>query len=438
MGNCSQAKYGPIELRSVATVLWCALAVFSGGSAARATIANWDQPTLDFYFYEHANSGSGTPASTFINELTVNPQTQQFEPKTADDPARFGNVMVAFNTGTQITTGRAASRYVINSVKLSMTLTYPSESSPRVLYADQPISQQQILNEVSTGTVTRRRPMELYGTAFRAGYTGFDLTNMSLSAPLMSEKTGAFSGPGSSYIAYPIVGSGTVPGAYVDVMNSVSGGFSETAPGHATAPFTPTPWAIGEAHDPVSGSEVTVGQEIPDQSIVTFTLDSAALDASGARSYVQQSLSDGALGLFVSSLHSTGEMGAGGGYPKWYLKESTGFPAFLPLSVVPKLEVDYVLLQPVPGDYDDNGSVDAADYVLWRNGGPLHNQVDDPDQVNFQDYLAWQSRFGNVVSGAGSALDSNSAVPEPTAIGSAMAGVWVVLVSRTLAGRSRG
>ena len=29
----------------------------------------------------------------------------------------------------------------------------------------------------------------------------------------------------------------------------------------------------------------------------------------------------------------------------------------------------------VPGDYNDNGIVDAADYVLWRNGGPLENEV---------------------------------------------------------------
>ena len=29
----------------------------------------------------------------------------------------------------------------------------------------------------------------------------------------------------------------------------------------------------------------------------------------------------------------------------------------------------------LPGDYNNNGGVDAADYVLWRNGGPLLNDA---------------------------------------------------------------
>ncbi len=65
----------------------------------------------------------------------------------------------------------------------------------------------------------------------------------------------------------------------------------------------------------------------------------------------------------------------------------------------------------VPGDYNGNGTVDAADYVLWRNGGPLQNEVDTPGTVNAADYAAWVARFGNT-SGAGSGL-SSAAVPEP-------------------------
>lgn len=67
----------------------------------------------------------------------------------------------------------------------------------------------------------------------------------------------------------------------------------------------------------------------------------------------------------------------------------------------------------VPGDYNNNGTVDAADYVLWRNGGPLQNQVDDPMVVNDQDYVEWRARFGNTAPGSGSLSDSG-AVPEPT------------------------
>ena len=55
----------------------------------------------------------------------------------------------------------------------------------------------------------------------------------------------------------------------------------------------------------------------------------------------------------------------------------------------------------VLGDYNNNGKVDAADYVLWRNGGPLSNEVDTPGTVNAADYTEWRARFGNPGSGAG-------------------------------------
>ena len=54
----------------------------------------------------------------------------------------------------------------------------------------------------------------------------------------------------------------------------------------------------------------------------------------------------------------------------------------------------------LPGDYNNNGTVDAADYVLWRKGGPLQNEVDTPGVVNAADYTAWRARFGNSGSGA--------------------------------------
>jgi hypothetical protein len=62
------------------------------------------------------------------------------------------------------------------------------------------------------------------------------------------------------------------------------------------------------------------------------------------------------------------------------------------------------------GDFNGNGVVDAADYVLWRNGGPLQN---DPTQgVQAADYDVWRANFGRT-AGAGSAVAA--AVPEPSA-----------------------
>jgi hypothetical protein len=68
----------------------------------------------------------------------------------------------------------------------------------------------------------------------------------------------------------------------------------------------------------------------------------------------------------------------------------------------------------VPGDYNDDGTVDTADYVLWRKGGPLSNEVHNPGTVSAEDYMEWRFRFGNP-SGAGSGLGGGQ-VPEPSSL----------------------
>ena len=72
----------------------------------------------------------------------------------------------------------------------------------------------------------------------------------------------------------------------------------------------------------------------------------------------------------------------------------------------------------VPGDYNGNGVVDAADYVVWRKGGPLLNEVADPSINSPADYTEWRARFGNTSasgSGAGSGALTSQQVPEPAA-----------------------
>jgi hypothetical protein len=67
----------------------------------------------------------------------------------------------------------------------------------------------------------------------------------------------------------------------------------------------------------------------------------------------------------------------------------------------------------LPGDYNANGTVDAADYVLWRNGGPLENEVADPSTISPADYDEWRARFGDALAGG---AGSQVAVPEPATV----------------------
>ncbi len=93
---------------------------------------------------------------------------------------------------------------------------------------------------------------------------------------------------------------------------------------------------------------------------------------------------------------------------------STARHPALEFTVFDNLTVSSVTPAGVAGDYNGNGVVDMADYVLWRNGGPLQNEVNSIGTVDSTDYDAWRARFGNT-SGSGSGLGS-SAVPEPASM----------------------
>src|SRR4029078_5723639 len=69
----------------------------------------------------------------------------------------------------------------------------------------------------------------------------------------------------------------------------------------------------------------------------------------------------------------------------------------------------------VPGDYNNNGIVDSADYVVWRKhvstNAPLDNEVAIPGVTDQEDYDAWRANLG-AASGFGSKLAS--LFPEPS------------------------
>lgn len=70
----------------------------------------------------------------------------------------------------------------------------------------------------------------------------------------------------------------------------------------------------------------------------------------------------------------------------------------------------------LPGDFNTDGLVDAADYVVWRKNSGSQN-----------DYNTWRSNFGLPAGGgSGSAAGIQAAVPEP-------ASVWLLIVGTVVA-----
>jgi len=121
----------------------------------------------------------------------------------------------------------------------------------------------------------------------------------------------------------------------------------------------------------------------------------------------QQFLSD--LQSIVLNLHNN----AGAGLVYWY-PESVQVPGYTiynggvrrffdaTRSALPAISTFGITL--VPGDYDRDGLVTAADYVLWRknDGSPAA-------------YDIWRAHFDQT-AGSGSGATANAAVPEPTTL----------------------
>jgi hypothetical protein len=72
---------------------------------------------------------------------------------------------------------------------------------------------------------------------------------------------------------------------------------------------------------------------------------------------------------------------------------------------------------PLVGDYNNDGKVDAADYVVWRKSNGSQQGYDD-----------WRTNFGRT-AGSGSALGAG-AVPEPASLALLLVGLAAVCRAR--------
>jgi DNA-binding beta-propeller fold protein YncE len=87
----------------------------------------------------------------------------------------------------------------------------------------------------------------------------------------------------------------------------------------------------------------------------------------------------------------------------------------------------------LPGDYNRNGTVDAADYVVWRNTRGQSRSLPNESGLNIhsvdiEDYWFWQANFGRTIP-TSDAL-SDRAVPEPSLTASIMIGMTLATLLR--------
>ena len=81
----------------------------------------------------------------------------------------------------------------------------------------------------------------------------------------------------------------------------------------------------------------------------------------------------------------------------------------------------------IPGDYNGNNMVDAADYSVWRDTlaslSDLRADGNNNGIIDQGDYVVWKSNFGS------SASSSSLAMPEPTGLRIGFLGTLLTFLS---------
>jgi hypothetical protein len=92
-----------------------------------------------------------------------------------------------------------------------------------------------------------------------------------------------------------------------------------------------------------------------------------------------------------------------------------------------------------PGDYNRDGSVDAADYIVWRRARGQTDAGIDADgngngRIDDGDYQVWRSNFGKLATFDGGA---NAAVPESALLPAFLPAILALFNWRRLVARIR-
>ncbi len=90
---------------------------------------------------------------------------------------------------------------------------------------------------------------------------------------------------------------------------------------------------------------------------------------------------------------------------------------------------DLVITFGLPGDFNNDGIVDAADYTVWRDNlgaadeSALNGNGNGSNGVDEADYALWKSNFGMTLGGGSGSLAANGQVPEPASCVVALLGL---------------
>jgi hypothetical protein len=319
----------------------CLLALAAGQAFASPTYTvDTLSPSLDRWMYPFGDfAGTRTTAPTY---------TTLFSGYTIFDD-RDAEFLIGFNTSGLVPTGFAPFQYRVSGMTVRTTcavadstasFVYDPTLDPVSTYfdpGDATATPPRAADPLRTDDADAGRPVELFGVAYRGGYTAATWTESSPFGP------GA-PAPRTRY-AYPIDFDGA--GAQRDASNNV------------TDRFDTSPLAVAHAFA-ADGTPMNAGETVLDGAQLRFQ---PTLGDAGGLGYVQQSLSAGRLNLIVSGLHPATAFGAGPvSYPVFRTRESLLGPSS---AVSMTVSVCLADIGSTGGVFLSDGQFDNNDFVVF-------------------------------------------------------------------------
>lgn len=284
-------------------------------------------PLLDQWAYPFAASPGGSAAASIFGAWIDGGYAPQWD-------NRDGQMLVAFDTSAVVPTGLDPSAYSIASLRLSLTIgldgAFEYDPTQDPLESWMPDKEGKPAVDPDPG-----RPVELFATDFRSGFTALTYTEQTPYGPSTFGKAIRY--------AYPVM---FIDGMPHDVSNNVD------------ELLEVEPAAVGT----IKG--LAQGDPVPIYSVMRFDLD---LAQPALHAWLVEGLRQGRVFLSAASLFHT-EVGGTSGFPRFLTKESP--EVILGLAAAPTLEGVVKVCEKSP-DLDGDGAVDGADLGLLLAGwGP--------------------------------------------------------------------
>ncbi len=344
-----------------ASTIGCVVGVFglAGHAGAQSIAVTVSPPVVDRWMYPFGSEpGSRAVVPVFSSTNACGPDAR------FDD--RDSQMLITFATSASVETGWPEGAYRLRSVRLTVrtsdvtpyfydatadtlgTFLAPGDGTPSCP------ADPQFIADGDAG-----RPLELFGVAFRNGFSALTYGEVSPFKP-----GSAFTPPWHlTRNAFPVAFDDA--GAQLDASDPVKNRDLRV------------PLALGAAPAVASGAMP------PDGTEYRFELTT---DRPGERQYVQRSLSQGRLALMITALYSA-EQQVVGSYPNIYTKEAD--PLFFPNAAPPALTLDVFLCK---ADVNGDGGLDPddlSDYITsyFSTPGAAGNDFNrdgsvDPDDLS--------------------------------------------------------